>query len=790
VSKILLLNPPVHHYTGFQFKINPTLGLAIIASLLDTAGHSVKVIDLEAVGITPNKLHAYFKNNKDNWPDIVGFTALSVAARGCKESISAIRAAGYNKKVMVGGIYATLSPQELINEGADLVVTGECEGNIVEVVDNDIVGVVSGTAAPIADIPIPLWNKHVPTINTYQGNQPHIGWPETVTMFTRGCPHRCIFCVTGDTRIETLAGSKTIIEISKGDEVLTANGVAAIQDKQILKATNGLIEINVQGMFNNLRLTPDHKVLAIRYKALNRMASAANVKHRPAWIQEETPHFVQAGKLQKGDFLIAPYPTKTVPTHYSESDFELFGLYIAEGHISKQLHRKNYYMLVLTLSAREGALANHALKLLRKFLATDKGSIYHNQCNNTLQVTIGGRNKILWFRETFRTGAKHKTLPPWALLAPRAHQIALLRGMFWGDGHNSHSGIRYTTVSRVLAEQLRLILLRTGGVPNLFQTPANKRPNQIQGRTVNVSDTYVVTLFGPVADEMRHEFNWVIRNDSANRRFNRAYNVAGKGYALYPIQAINKTPYEGVVYDLTTNGTFVANGVAISNCANTIFGHQPIRFRPPENIEQELRFDKDQFGIQSLFVYDDELFGCKYSSGWFAEVMERITPLELTWKAQGRCSERYVTSDVLEKAYAAGCRAIMWGIESFSPKVLDAIKKDTKVSDIWATLKRAKAAGIKNWAFTMIGNYKETERDLAITAAALEKAKGMGLIDWRQTTIVTSWPGTELWDIQEREGWLTPPPDTGPQTQQVYADTPWLTKKQMLYWLGKFSTIC
>jgi transcription elongation factor GreA len=185
-----------------------------------------------------------------------------------------------------------------------------------------------------------------------------------------------------------------------------------------------------------------------------------------------------------------------------------------------------------------------------------------------------------------------------------------------------------------------------------------------------------------------------------------------------------------------------------------VFGHQKIRYRPPANIEAEVR-DLAQRGIKAMFVYDDELAGVKQPDGWMSEIADRIGPLGMVWKGQGRCSQKYITPELMADFYRAGCRVMMWGIESFSQKVLDAIKKGTTPDDIWHTLRVAKAAGIKNWAFTMIGNYGETLEDLAITADALGKAYREGLIDYRQTTVVTALPGTELERLQKRKPVIT-----------------------------------
>jgi hypothetical protein len=48
--KIQFFNPPVHHYAGIQYRMNPPLGLPILSAVLRRAGHVCEVADLEALG--------------------------------------------------------------------------------------------------------------------------------------------------------------------------------------------------------------------------------------------------------------------------------------------------------------------------------------------------------------------------------------------------------------------------------------------------------------------------------------------------------------------------------------------------------------------------------------------------------------------------------------------------------------------------------------------------------------------------------------------------------------------
>jgi radical SAM superfamily enzyme YgiQ (UPF0313 family) len=195
-------------------------------------------------------------------------------------------------------------------------------------------------------------------------------------------------------------------------------------------------------------------------------------------------------------------------------------------------------------------------------------------------------------------------------------------------------------------------------------------------------------------------------------------------------------------------------------------------------------------GVQALFDYSDEAIGAPMPEGWMKEFADRIAPLGFAWKAQGRCSRKHITPELLADLRRSGCRAIMWGVESFSPEVLNASKKGTTPEDIWHTLRLSKRAGIANFLFTMVGNYKETEEDLAITADCMGRAYREGLVQFRQTTVVTALPGTELWDIQKREGWWNPVPEAGPPMHMAYQSTPWLSVDQINYWRAKIAEVC
>ena len=225
-------------------------------------------------------------------------------------------------------------------------------------------------------------------------------------------------------------------------------------------------------------------------------------------------------------------------------------------------------------------------------------------------------------------------------------------------------------------------------------------------------------------------------------------------------------------------------------CSDIVFGHQATRYRPPANIEVEMA-DLKRRGCKNIFVYDDELVGGKMPDDWMADIADRVGPMGFSWVTQGRCSRKNITLKLMRDLKRAGCRAVFWGVESFSLKILKAIRKATKPEDIWHTLRTAHEADIENGIFTMVGNYQETEADLQITVDEMGKAYNEGLIQYRQTTVCTPMPGTELARLAQAEGWYVEAPNGGRQTMQVTGNgTLWLSRAQIEKWQRKFEEAC
>ncbi len=76
---------------------------------------------------------------------------------------------------------------------------------------------------------------------------------------------------------------------------------------------------------------------------------------------------------------------------------------------------------------------------------------------------------------------------------------------------------------------------------------------------------------------------------------------------------------------------------------------------------------------------------------------------------------------LLERLRNAGCRLMLWGVESGSQRVLNLMQKGTNVAEMADVLRYSSEAGIRNLIFVMFGFPGETASDFELTIKFLEK---------------------------------------------------------------------
>lgn len=180
--------------------------------------------------------------------------------------------------------------------------------------------------------------------------------------------------------------------------------------------------------------------------------------------------------------------------------------------------------------------------------------------------------------------------------------------------------------------------------------------------------------------------------------------------------------------------------------SSTTFGRK-YRFRSPTNVVDELEYIVEKFDVKQMIFGDDAFTLNKRRT---IELCKDIIERELDLSFM--CSARVDTIDEERMKYLerAGCCILSFGVESGEDRILKNIKKGITTAQAIKAIELAKKFNFKTHATYMIGNPGETTETIEKTLKFSKKLN----TDIAQFTIATPFPGTELWDIAEKQGKL------------------------------------
>ncbi len=211
-------------------------------------------------------------------------------------------------------------------------------------------------------------------------------------------------------------------------------------------------------------------------------------------------------------------------------------------------------------------------------------------------------------------------------------------------------------------------------------------------------------------------------------------------------------------------------------CIKHVSYQYAVRLRSPAKVVEEMWVLK-KLGINHIHMYAD-LFTVSRE-----QVMEMCRlmieqNLNITFTSNSRVD--YVDEEMLQLMGKAGCTLISWGIESGSEQVLKHARKGAYPDKARQALVWAKAAGIMNWGYFIIGLPTETEETIQQT---IKFAKSLPL-DIALFHVAAPYPGTPFFFEVVKNGWFR----SGTRWEQVdmdkgtVLDYPGLPAERLRYW--------
>lgn len=201
-----------------------------------------------------------------------------------------------------------------------------------------------------------------------------------------------------------------------------------------------------------------------------------------------------------------------------------------------------------------------------------------------------------------------------------------------------------------------------------------------------------------------------------------------------------------------------------------------VRLRSPERIMEELWILK-KMGLNNIHMYSDLFTVNREQVINLCKLMIEQN-INIKWTCNSRVD--YVDEEMLQLMGKAGNWLISWGIESGNEQILRHARKGAYPDKAERALKWARAAGIKNWGYFIIGLPGETEETIRQTIDFSKKLP----LDIALFHVAAPYPGTPFFFEVVQNGWFRP----GTRWENVdmdkgtVLDYPGLPAERLLYW--------
>jgi len=146
-------------------------------------------------------------------------------------------------------------------------------------------------------------------------------------------------------------------------------------------------------------------------------------------------------------------------------------------------------------------------------------------------------------------------------------------------------------------------------------------------------------------------------------------------------------------------------------CSAGYGGARRVETLPPEETVRRMLALRERYGARHIWFADEAI-----APAGLRGMAERLSACgaPLAWAAYGRM-DRALDARLLRSLSAAGCRMLLYGLESASPPIVEAMRKGTTVPEMDRILQEGAAAGLWNHVFFFFGFPGETMADAQAT---------------------------------------------------------------------------
>ncbi len=409
----------------------------------------------------------------------------------------------------------------------------------------------------------------------------------------------CATCLPPSSLVVANASTVAIGTLQNGAKVLTHDGsFKKVMDTTQQEYTGNLVKFKTRFFRSEeTLLTPNHPVLA---KRIIKRGKGAKFRE----ITWSLPFWVDAGSLQKEDFVLYPIPKEITKLNHINIAKEL-GMKVdnannvrldIETYTSHRLPNilkinKEFALLVgyylsegfshergisFAFSSKEMEYAKDCVNIIKQLFGINSTI---KRESSVLRVTAHSLILSRLFQKLFGNYSHEKRLPHEFILLNKDLQKEIIKGMWRGDGCMRKEDFIITSSSRELIEQLKMILLRLDILPGVEKRKfSTLQYSVINGRKVEFKkDVYQIVIGGPWIKTMSN----VVEEQHpvmAKTKWNCYNGFILDGYAHLKIRQISKEFYTGQVHNIAVdeNNTYVTTNSIVHNCDGALYKNKNV----------------------------------------------------------------------------------------------------------------------------------------------------------------------------------------------------------------------
>jgi len=353
--------------------------------------------------------------------------------------------------------------------------------------------------------------------------------------------------------------------------------------------------IEICPYFTNIptRLTPEHPVLcrALRYRFPNSRRNFIGLGE-PTWMAAkdiiarqvavgyprvktarepatlDIKELIKPKKFAESDGKLAPFQGQRnwIPSKVPLTPglMKVFGFYLAEGSVDRKGSVLFSFGLHEDYDLEVGRLCKEIFDVNPKIHYMKRAK------NLAVNSTVLARA----FATLFGTGAFEKRIPTWFFSLPPRLLWPMLEGCRRGDGSidvmfspRRHTRVRVmATISRNLAEQLRLTMHKLGVPSSLWLYDSRRIKHRIQAK----HPIYYVEVPSTFSDLIKDKMGLNLEIPPSSKRKTELRHQAwvDDDYVWIAVRRTARSQYSGQVYNLevSPSNSYTANGFIVHNC--------------------------------------------------------------------------------------------------------------------------------------------------------------------------------------------------------------------------------